>query len=313
MDQSAVLVAEQADGVVRLVDSELSTWVLEAVPLDYEPSPRGSMTSGMAAALAASLADEFPRFKDLLASGQGFVVRFSPEVERGLRDGTYKLLQTGSSAKAVARSTASGQVVEAGVVVGGAAAAGGVGWPVLLAGAVAVAAAAAHQRWLEQVFASLEDGLEQIAVRLRDDDHGDLGAAEQLIELIGDSAVGSGLSPLRVAELAEARRNVESIYFSRRRFAARFKDQIEERQVKAGMTKAGTPKTWTADIARDLVDEDKGVIDELVLFFRAMIARARLGAIAASILIADGSYDVALRLLDQTRSTMRTDYFDLHN
>lgn len=50
-----------------------------------------------------------------------------------------------------------------------------------------------------------------------------------------------------------------------------------------------------------------------MLFFRAVIARARLGAIAASILIADGSYDVALRRLDQTRSTMRTDYLDLHN
>ena len=80
-----------------------------------------------------------------------------------------------------------------------------------------------------------------------------------------------------------------------------------------GPRSPGQPRTWTADIARELVDEDQGVIDELALFFRAMIARARLGAIAASILIDEGSYDVALRMLHQTKATMRTDYFDLHN
>src|SRR5262245_39623772 len=126
---SDAVVVKESDGVVRLVDSALSTWVLEAVPLDYEPAPRSELTSGMAATLAATLADEFPRFNELLRTGRGFVVRFSPEVERGLREGTYELVRSGTTAKAVARNTGTGQVAEFGAVVVGGAALAGPAWP----------------------------------------------------------------------------------------------------------------------------------------------------------------------------------------
>lgn len=301
---------QQSGDVVRLVDAELGTWVLEAVALEAVPSGDGGVSEGMASTLVRSLAEAFPQLKAVIGSSPGVVVRFSPQVERGLRNGTYQLMQTAGGSKTVARSVASGQFVEHGTVVAGVGLAGAA-WPVLLAGGVAVAASMAHQRWLEEVFEGLEAGLARITQRLVDDDHGELDAAEQLIELIGSSAMLGAVSPLLVAEVAEVRRRVEAVYFSRRRYAARFKETLEARQLAAGMTKAGQPRTWTAEIARDLIDGDQGVIDELALFFRAMIARARLGAIAASMVIADGAYDVALRMLHQTKATMRTDYWDL--
>lgn len=298
----------------RLVDAELGTWVLEVVPLDVMPKAAQPVSQGIAASLVGSLAEAFPQFKNVMSSGQGVAVRFSPEVEKGLREGAYRLMDSAAGTKAMARSASTGQFVEHGTVVaGGGLVLAGVSWPIIAAGAVAVAASVAHQRWLEDVFGDLEAGLARLAQRLVDDDDGELDAAEQLIELIADSAMFGHVSPLVVAEVAEARRRVEAIYFSRRRYAARFKEQLEARQREAGTTKSGQPKTWTADIAREVVDEDQGVIEELALFFRAMIARARLGTIAASILIAEGSYDTALRMLHQTKVTMRNDYFDLHN
>lgn len=305
----------EVDGIAtRLVDAELGAWVLEVVPFDVTPGAAETVSQGMAASLVGALAEAFPQFKSVVSSGSGLAVRFSPEVEKGLREGTYRLMNSSAGTKTVARSASTGHFVEHGTVVaGGGLALAGVSWPIIAAGAVAVAASVAHQRWLEDVFGSLEAGLARLTRRLVDDDHGQLDAAEQLIDLVGDSAMLGQLSPLVVAEVAEARRRVEAIYFSRRRYAARFKDQLEARQREAGTTRSGQPKTWTADIARELVDEDQGVIEELALFFRAMIARARLGTIAASILISDGAYEIALRTLHQTKATMRTDYFDLHN
>ena len=183
-------------------------------------------------------------------------------------------------------------------------------WPVVLAAGVATAAAAAHQRWLEQAFASLDAQLERIATRLRDDDLGTLEAADRLVDLIAQLGPTRIPSHLR-AEVASARFAVESIYFSRRRFVERLKQAIEEHQ-NQHEKKTGESTAWAEGVAKYLGKDDSSA-HELVVFIRAMATRARLGAITASLLGGDGEPLAAISLLEQLDASLRRDYWDLQN
>src|SRR5690606_17382510 len=99
---------------------------------------------------------------------------------------------------------------------------------------------------------------------------------------------------------------------ARRRFVDRFKRALEAAQ-NEHEAKTGERTAWVGKVTDELADRRTGVVDELVLFLQAMIARARLGAITASVLAADGDSLHAVRLLTAIEDEMRTDYYDLHN
>jgi hypothetical protein len=276
------------------------------------------------------------------------IVRFSPQIREGLLDGTFELVRSGGRLLPRARNVLTGQfdqtaevigaagatAAAAGVVAGsggagiagagaagaagtaGVAGAAGISAPVLLplaiAAGAALAASWAQQRWLEQTFAGVERALARIETRLRDDDFGTLDGAEALLEVIGDRAAFGELAPQVRAELAVAHRQVEAIYRSRLRFVERFKGDLERWQVDA-IGKDGRAVTWTPEVVKALIEDDSTTVAELVVFFQAMLTRARISTATAALLVTEGDAASAFRIIDDVRSSVRHDYFDLHN
>lgn len=110
-------------------------------------------------------------------------------------------------------------------------------------------------------------------------------------------------------ELAVARREVERIYRYRRRFVEKLKSVLEEQQdVHENLT--GERRAWAGDLGRRLARDDSG-IDELVVFVRAMVTRARLAAVTAGSLADADAPVAAVRLLDKVENEIREDYSDL--
>lgn len=253
--------------------------------------------------------------RPLAKGGNALSVEFPAAVRRGLADGSLHLMQTSTGAAPIAVN-AGGEIVKQARVVGlgaGAAGAGALGvisWPILLVGAVGLAAAVAERRWLEVSFGKLEAGLARIETRMRDDDLGELEAANALIELVRPD-VGAGSVPDQlVAELAAHRANVEGIYRSRRRFARRFTAELFAAQ-DVHAEKKGESKGWVKDVVDELGDADGGSADELVVFVQSMVVRARLASATSAVLATGGDGGAALRLLDQIESETREDYWAL--
>ena len=276
------------------------------------------------------------------------VVRFSPQIRQGLLDGTYELVKAGGRILPRARNVVNGQFSQTAEVVGlagataaagtvvassggaavaGAGAAGAAGaagvagatgltatvaLPLVIAAGAALAASWAQQRWLEQTFAGVERALARIETRLRDDDFGALDGAEALLEAIGDRAAFGELAPQIRSELAVAHRQVEAIYRSRLRFVERFKVDLERWQIDA-IGKDGRPVTWTPEVVKALIEDDSTTVAELVVFFQAMLTRARIATATAALLVTEGDSASAFHMIDGVRSSIRHDYFDLHN
>lgn len=65
--------------------------------------------------------------------------------------------------------------------------------------------------------------------------------------------------------------------------------------------------------ADDLVDPESGTLDELMLYLEALVVRARLIAVTAAIVAADGDGAAALRMVTDAEVDIRSRYHDLHN
>jgi hypothetical protein len=358
-----VRAAQGDDGVIRLESEATGSWIVELMPrIDLAPVPSATAPPPAAIAVAQALATALPELAGLLqksgsvaGAGAGaigeagdLVVRFSPEIRKGIVDGSYALVRNGIRTLPKVRNTLTGHFDETAEVVGaigatagtaavvssaggagvaGAGAAGAAGaagvagatgitatvaLPLVIAAGAALAASWAQQRWLEQTFAGVERALARIETRLRDDDFGTLDAAEALLEVIGDRAAFGDLAPQVRAELAVAHRQVEAIYRSRLRFVERFKVDLERWQVQA-VRKDGKPVTWTPEVVDALIEDDSTTVAELVVFFQAMLTRARISTASAALLVTEGDAMSAFRIIDGVRSSIRHDYFDLHN
>lgn len=308
----------EINGALEVLDAHVSTWVVRFEPLDEaghtKPPPAAAL------AVAAGLVEALPGLSEALRARGAMRVVFSAEVRKALVDGTYRLMGSGDLPMAI---DSAGRVVEIAKVQAGALAASGAGagtalglgalasvsWPVVVAAGVATAAAMAQQRWLERAFSGLESQLDHIETRLRDDDLGNLDATDRLVDLLAELGFAAIPQQLR-AELAVSRRTIDAIYFSRRRFVERLKRTIEQEQ-NAYEQKTGERKAWAGDVVKQI---GNGVAaDELVVFLRAMIARARLSAVTAGLLSNDGTPVAALHLLDEVHDSLRSDYWDLQN
>lgn len=360
-----VRAAQGDDGVIRLESEATGSWIVELMPrIDLASAPSTVAPPPAAIAVAQALATSLPELAGLLqksapvagtsagAIGEAgdLIVRFSPEIRKGLLDGSYTLVRNGLRTLPKVRNTLNGHFDETAEVVGaigataaaggaalasgagsagvaGAGAAGAAGaagvagatgitatvaLPLVIAAGAALAASWAQQRWLEQTFAGVERALARIETRLRDDDFGTLEGAEALLEVIGDRAAFGDLAPQIRAELAVAHRQVEAIYRSRLRFVERFKVDLERWQVEA-VRKDGKPVTWTPEVVKALIEDDSTTVAELVVFFQAMLTRARISTASAALLVTEGDAMSAFHMIDGVRSSIRHDYFDLHN
>lgn len=255
------------------------------------------------------------------SADSGLVVEFSPEIVRGLQNGTFHLMQSAGGALPTAVNKA-GRIVGQARVVGGSAGAGAGAAAVAVApgGAalaiaalpvlVAVAASYAQQRQLEKALESIQAVVDRIEARLRDADFGVIDAADEYLRLAGDAIRQSGSLPdYLVTELASHRTIVEGLYRARARYVDRFKIELEVQQNQLEAAK-GDPHPWV-DVVIDGVKS--GVLDdELLLFVRSLMARSRLNTLASLTLAAEGHAEIALQLADQTVVEMRRAFFDLH-
>lgn len=308
-----VISIRQTDGIVELVDAQLDTWVVRFEPVEVEAQELRSRA--VAVGVASGLVQIVPGLRELVGDGAAMRVVFSPEIQRGLVDGTYRMASGGLPMAVDSAGQIAGIARSYGALGGTAVGGLGVGaalttvWPVVLAAGVATAAAIAQQRWLERTFGGLSDQLDRIETRLRDDDLGVLDATDDLVHLIASVGVSPLPQQLR-EEVAVARRQVEAIYSSRRRFVERLKATIEREQT-GHEEKSGERTAWAGDVAKHL--SDSSAVDELVVFIRAMVSRARIAAITAGLLVDEGAAIAALHLVNSVQDSLRTDYWDLQN
>ena len=238
---------------------------------------------------------------------------------KGLRNGTLKLMTTASGEqKSIAVSAVSNTVVAHGTVVGTAATAGKAatgaavmtGAVVMLPIAIAAIASYQQQQQLERALGNIQATLDRIEERLRDEEHGVCDAAGSFIELALRASEHGPLPPYLRAELASHRVRVEGVYGARRRFIGRFKTELERQQIEFEQKK-GVRQPWVETV-QDMA-KDGRLEDEIVLFIRALIAQSRLDAFAATCLAEEGLPDLALQMLHDSASELRSEFFDLHN
>jgi hypothetical protein len=308
------LSATWTNDTVEVTDRVLDQWVVRLEPITFaapaDPAPEAAV------AVVRHLAMQFPAIAQACqrqGTDRVLQVAFSPAVQRMLATGQASLLRSGPSLMPVARAT-NGRFLEHAALVGGigAAATAPPLWPVLLAAGVAAAASWSAQHWTEQAFARVQSSIDRIEYRLRDADHGELDAADALVQLlVAGQADGSTPNQLRM-ELAVARQSVETVYRARHRYVTRFKDSLEAAQTDEE-TRSGKRQPWAGEAQEAFAHTGTPVVEELLTYLQAMVSRARIGAWTAGVLAADGEGTMALRLLAQIEDSTRTDYWDLHN
>lgn len=249
-------------------------------------------------------------------SGAGLRVVFPPQVMRGLRDGSLKLLTTKDGTQTATAVDRASSFVANGRVVGDAGGSALKGATLVTAGVVmlpiAIAALASYQQQqqLERALADIQATLDRIEERLKDEEHGVCEAAESFLTLAASAAASGPLPTYLRHELATHRARVEAVYFARRRYVHRFKADLEREQV-AFEQKKGERQPWV-DSVQELAKD--GVLqEELVLFVRALVAQSKLDTFAALCLADEGLPDVAAQLLHDSERELRVEFFDLHN
>lgn len=311
------LVATATDESIEVRDAGLDGWLLNVKAV--EVSDVASDAPPPVAAVVQGLARQFPQIQRLAGRSDQLQVSFSPEIRRLLASGQAHLMQSGTGTLPTAVDQ-SGRIVGharmvggPGVSTGGAMAAGAMiplAWPLLLGAAVGSAAAWSEQRRMERTFAEMQASLARIEHRLRDDDHGALDAADELVALMRPH-LADGRPPGQLClELAAARQEIERIYRSRHRFVTRFKESLESAQLQHEAS-GGNRTPWVGDIDKELTDSSSGLVDELVVYLKVMVCRARLGACTSAVLSVEGDGRAALELLAKLEWSTREHYWDL--
>jgi hypothetical protein len=186
---------------------------------------------------------------------------------------------------------------------------GAMGGPTLALAAGAVAMSVAQQQRLDRTLAVIEQRIDLVIDRMRDDDHGRLDAAEALLDQLDRRAAEAPSAQLR-AELAAARHGVDGIYFARRRFGQRLGDAIGDAQDEAEAD-SGESQAWAAGVLEAVGDPGQ-LRSELFVYLRAVVVRARLATTTSGILAIDGDVDDANRLLAETVAELRSDFYGLY-
>lgn len=125
------------------------------------------------------------------------------------------------------------------------------------------------------------------------------------------SAAERGSVPPQLAyELAIARSGAHAILASRRRWLARLVARMDTyRDEKKGDAAAST---WVAAIVREFDDPGIGVMDELSLLVRALLAAGRADAATAAALVVEGYGADAVGVVSRSMSGARDTYNGLY-
>jgi hypothetical protein len=283
------------------------------VVLDVSPTP-SSVHNGLEsvpsavpanAAFLAGLAGIGVDVATALSAGTEYVVRFTPEVQKLLDEGSVTLMRTsrGLLSDAVSRST--GHVLEHGTLVESFAQS-----PMqMLAGGLTAGAAAAQLYQIQAALVRIERRLDELVGRVRDDDHGELSAAEALVGPLLAAAVNGRVPPQLAAELAVHRQRIDAIYFSRQRFVERVRDELEARQT-LHAEKKDESRAWAKGTTKAFGDRETFEA-EVLIYARAMSIRARLAMCTAAVISLDGQSDVAQWMLRDVGEDTADSFGDL--
>jgi hypothetical protein len=172
----------------------------------------------------------------------------------------------------------------------------------LLAGGLTTAVIMVQLYQIQAAVDRIERRLGELLTRVRDDDHGELSAAEALIPALLDAAIDGRVPPQLAAELAVHRQRVESIYFSRQRFVERFRDELQKRQDRHEV-RTDESRAWARGVTKAFGDRETFEA-EVLIYARAMSLRARLAFCTAAVVSLDGQPEVAQSMLrDITEKT----------
>lgn len=292
--------------VVTIFDG-LERWLCRIEP--FEPAPDHAPASPLALLVLDRLTSELPDLLTKFGGARALRVAFSPELSSGLRQGTHRLMATSKGAMPTAvdssgRIAGQARVVNPTGELGGAALAG------TLAMGVGAAAAIAQQRWLEETLSGIAATAERIEARLRDDDWGTLAHAEAIAHECWVAAERGSVPPQLAYELAIARSRAHAILASRRRWLTRLIARMDTyRDEKRGDAAAST---WVAAIVREFDDPGIGVMDELSLLVRALLAAGRADAATAAALVVDGYGADAVEVVSRSMASARDTYNELY-
>lgn len=250
-----------------------------------------------------------PPLADALQHAGTYTVSFSRSTTQALATGEAVLMTGG---RALATDAATRQIIEGAVIVG-TASTFSVAWPVLLAGGVAVGAAAYSQHQLQKALKTIDTRLRHIEERQFLDDVGVLMGSQNLAHDLVDAAQIGTIPDQLASELAVARREVERVYFARRQRIEQCLDDIRIAQDRSAAVATGDKVSWAKN-----VDKSFGNLDvfenETLLYLRSATCRAHLAAATAAVLSVQADPSVAFALLDRTEADLRDSLntFDRH-
>lgn len=301
-------VVRSVDGGFHVVERSSGVMVLEMSAIAMRtPDRRATIPKAVApnAALLGGLSGIGIDVASALTAGTEYVVRFTPEIQKLLDSGAAKLMQTARGAVSDAVSTTSGQVLEHGTLVEQFAQSPAQ----LLAGGLTAGAAAAQLYQIHAALERIERRLDELVGRVRDDDHGELTAAEALVAPVLAAAINGRVPPQLAAELAVHRQRVDSIYYSRQRFVERFRDELESRQARHA-AKKDEPRAWARGASKAFGDRETFEA-EVLIYARAMSIQARLAMCTAAVVALDGQPEVAQWMLRDVAENTADAFGDL--
>jgi hypothetical protein len=226
-----------------------------------------------------------------LTEGTEYVVRFTPKVQEMLDRGAAELYQTANGLKGIAVDSSTHRYIEQAHI-----AEQLVRSPTqILASGLTAGAAAAQMHQIQAALEDIQKRLLEVVDRVRDDDHGELTAADTLVGPLLAAAMNGHVPSQLAAELAVHRQRVDAIYFSRQRFVERFRDELEARQDRHAARKDES-RAWARGATKAFGDRETFEA-EVLIYARAMAIRARLSLCTAAVVSLDGEPDVAQWML----------------
>lgn len=167
---------------------------------------------------------------------------------------------------------------------------------VLTAGAAAMSVI--QQQQLARSISHLDRKLSAVVTRLQHDDHGALVAANELLELVMDSAARGEIPEQLRLELAQSRVRVNGLHHARARPVTTFLDQVS----------GANGELASASVVADAVDDPESFQREMLLYLDTVLVRGRLSTMTALVVAADGHGREAQRLLQEAATTTRDDF-----
>lgn len=264
-------------------------------------SSRRLVTSSVAAvgALAQSASAAGALLAQVSSSGHALQVAFSPATQQLIASGSLGLMESAKGALPMAvdqmgRIREIGRIVPAAGLVGGPAL-----LPLLLPAAAAAAASYYQHQALQATLEEIRAVVDRIESRMRDDDWAILEAADDLAHTLVDEDTGWEVADQLRLELAVARREVERVFRSRRRYVNQLVSRIDHEIV-------GLSNPWT-DRVKGLVKGENNWI-EISLFLEAMVVRARLTACTSMVLATEGDARAAATLARSASDELSSSY-----